>query len=508
MTALRIGIDVGGTNTDAVLLGPGATLLARAKVPTTPDPTDGIQAALAEVLPERGAAIATVSLGTTHALNAILRRRGLGRVAVLRLAGPATRSVAPFAGWPSDLRAAVDGGAWILDGGVEIDGRVHPLDHAQIRRALADCGSVDGVAIVGSFSLQNPVQELEAAELVRSVLGAGVPISLGHRVGGIGLLERENAAILNASLTRIVGGVIEAFVVALAGHGIDGTPFLTQNDGTLMSLASARALPVLTIGGGASNSIRGAGVLTGLADAVVIDVGGTSTDVGAIAQGFPRESSFGVELGGVQTNFRMPDVVSVALGGGTVVGADGSLGPDSVGYLLTQQARVFGGDVLTLSDLAVAAGRVSMGDSARAHGIGRPDVLAVADRLVADALDRMKLSRDDVPVVLVGGGSAVLPATLPGASLLHRPADFDVANAIGAAVGLVSGDAEHVLDLGPDRAGGIEAVRADASKRAVQAGADPTRLETIRIDEVPLAYTDPPMSRLRVKVAGPPRETG
>ena len=99
---------------------------------------------------------------------------------------------------------------------------------------------------------------------------------------------------------------------------------------------------------------------------------------------------------------------------------------------------------------------------------------------------------------------AALPATLPGASLLQRPANFDVANAIGAAVGLVSGAAERVLDLGPDRAGGIESVRADASKRAVQAGADPTRLETIRIDEVPLAYTDPPMSRLRVKVAGPP----
>ena len=294
MSALRIGIDVGGTNTDAVLLGAAGVLLARTKTPTTEDPIAGIAEALGEVVGPHANEISTVSLGTTHALNAILRRRELGRVAVLRLAGPATQSVQPFAGWPADLRAAVDGGSWIVRGGVEIDGRVHPLDVDEVRGVLAQCADLDGIAIAGSFSLQNPVQELEAAALVREVLGPEMPISLGHQVGGIGLLERENAAILNASLGGIVGGVIDAFVAALATHGIVGTPYLTQNDGTLMSVDQARALPVLTIGGGASNSIRGAGVLTGLTDALVIDVGGTSTDVGALAQGFPRESAFGV----------------------------------------------------------------------------------------------------------------------------------------------------------------------------------------------------------------------
>jgi N-methylhydantoinase A/oxoprolinase/acetone carboxylase beta subunit len=504
VSALRIGIDVGGTNTDAVLLGAAGVLLARTKTPTTEDPIDGIAKALGEVVGTHANEISTVSLGTTHALNAILRRRELGRVAVLRLAGPATQSVQPFAGWPADLRAAVDGGSWIVRGGVEIDGRVHPLDVAEVRGVLAQCAGVDGIAIAGSFSLQDPVQELEAAALVREVLGPEMPISLGHQVGGIGLLERENAAILNASLGGIVGGVIDAFVAALATHGIVGTPYLTQNDGTLMSVEQARALPVLTIGGGASNSIRGAGVLTGLTDALVIDVGGTSTDVGALAQGFPRESAFGVELGGVQTNFRMPDVVSVALGGGTIIGPAGELGPESVGYRLLEQARVFGGGVLTMSDCAVAAGRAAMGDAGLLGDAAWPEVLASADLLVADAIDRMKLSRGDVPVILVGGGSAILPATLPGASELLRPSDFDVANAIGAAVGLVSGDAEHVLNLGLDREAGIEAVRSDAAARALRAGADPALLETIRIDEVSLAYTDPPMSRLRVKVAGPP----
>ena len=504
MTDLRIGIDVGGTNTDAVLLGPDNALLARCKTPTTADPLDGIAAALAAVAPDDRSAVGMAALGTTHALNAILRRRELGRVAVLRLAAPATLSVPPFADWPDDLRAAIDGGGGIVAGGVEIDGRTHAIDHDELQRVLAACGSIDAVAISGVFSMQDPSQELEAAEVVRAELGDGVGISLGHLVGGVGLLERENAAILNAALGGVARRVIDGFEQALAACGLSATPFLTQNDGTLMSIDQARELPVLTIGGGASNSIRGAGVLTGLTDALVIDVGGTSTDVGAISGGFPRESAFGVELGGVQTNFRMPDVVSVALGGGTLIHPDGALGPESVGYRITEQARIFGGDVQTLSDLAVADGRASMGDPTLAGG-ARPDVLAAADALVADAVDRMKLVAGDTPLIAVGGGSAVLSDRIPGCAEVVRPANYDVANAIGAAVGLVSGDAEHVLDLGADRAAGIESVRQDAAERARRAGADPAGLEVIRVDEVPLAYTDPPMSRVRVKVAGPPR---
>ena len=408
-----------------------------------------------------------------------------------------------LAEWPADLRAAIDGGGAIVRGGVEIDGRVHPLDHDEIRRAIAACGPVDAVAIAGVFSMQDPSQELEAAEVVRAELGDGVAVSLGHLVGGVGLLEREASAILNASLGAVVDRVIDGFEQALERCGVVATPFLTQNDGTLMSLAQARALPVLTIGGGAANSIRGAGVLTALPDALVVDVGGTSADVGALVGGFPRESSFGAEIGGVQTGFRMPDVVSIALGGGTIVHADGRLGPESVGRRIALEARVFGGSTTTLADLAVAAGRMTMGDPARA-GAPRPDVLAAADALVADAVDRMKLVRGDVPLIAVGGGSALLADRVPGASEVLRPADFDVANAIGAAVGLVSGDAEHLLDLGADRAAGIATVRADASARAARAGADPARLEVIRVDETPLAYTTPPMSRVRVKVAGPP----
>jgi N-methylhydantoinase A/oxoprolinase/acetone carboxylase beta subunit len=509
---LRIGVDVGGTNTDAVLIDEVGTVLAWTKTPTTEEPSEGIGAALAAIAPSIEAEVATVSLGTTHALNAVLRRRELGSVAVLRLAAPATRSVPPFAGWPDELRRPIDGGSAILAGGVEVDGRTHPTDRDEIRRFLAGLDEVEGLAITGPFSLQDPSQELEAAALAREVMGEQVSISLGHEVGGLGLLERENAAILNCALGEVARRVVEGFIRALKEHEIEASPFLTQNDGTMMSVERALELPVLTIGAGPSNSVRGAAALTGLTDGLVIDVGGTSTDVGAVVNGFPRESAVGANLGGIRTNFRMPDVVSVAAGGGTIVEADGSLGVESVGARLMSDALVFGGEIPTLSDAAVAAGRARMGDPERVRGRGWPRALGEAEQRVTDAIDRMKLTRGDAPVVVVGGGSVLLPDSLPGASEILGPAHADVANAFGAAIGLVSGEAEHVADVSPSGAGGSgrEGASAacidDARSRAVAAGADPARLETVWVDEIPLAYMDRPVSRLRAKVAGPPKD--
>jgi len=274
----------------------------------------------------------------------------------------------------------------------------------------------------------------------------------------------------------------------------------------MMNVGRALDLPVLTIGSGPSNSIRGAAALTGLTDALVIDVGGTSTDVGAIAGGFPRESAAGIDLGGVRTNFRMPDVISVATGGGTIIKPDGTLGVDSVGHRLITEALVFGGHTPTLSDAAVADGRAAMGDPGLLAGRTWPDALSEAGRRVTDALDRMKLSRGDVPVIVVGGGSVLLLQRLPGASEVHRPDRFDVANAVGAAIGLVSGEAEHVADVGDGkRDGAIEDCVSDARSRAVAAGAAPEGLNVVWIDETPLAYMDRPLSRIRTKVAGPPQ---
>jgi N-methylhydantoinase A/oxoprolinase/acetone carboxylase beta subunit len=509
---LRLGIDVGGTNTDAVVLDQADTLLAKAKVPTSADVTGGIVAALEHVvtgLDSGRERITHVMLGTTHATNAVVERRHLQRVAVVRIGGPATHSIRPLLTWPSDLREAVSAGEVIVDGGSEFDGRpIDTFDADGVRRFLAQVAPVDGVAVTSVFASVSSDHELAAAEIVREELG-DVHISLSHEIGSVGLLERENATVLNGALAAVARSVGEALQSALASYGLAPAAFFAQNDGTLMALDEAIRIPVLTIGSGPANSMRGAAYLTGIRDAIVADVGGTSTDVGVLAHGFPRESTAPAEIGGVRTNFRMPDLVAIALGGGTVVRSRNGavrLGPDSVGRELTERALVFGGETPTLTDAAVIAGRADLGE----RDAARPkDILAAAlhqaDALVADAVDRVKLARGDQPLVAVGGGSMLVPDSLPGVSEVRRPEHFEVANAIGAAIASVSGQVDRIFH--GDRRSAVEEACGLAREHAVRAGADPAALEIVDLEEIPLAYLTNPAIRIRVKAAGPLRST-
>ena len=154
---LRLGIDVGGTNTDAVVLDRADGLVAKAKRPTTADVSGGIAAAVDAVLSAPGVEpgrVTHVMLGTTHATNAVLERRGLERVAVVRIGRPSTTSVPPLMTWPDDLRAAVSAGEAVIGGGLEFDGReIVPLDGDELRRFLEPlAGSVDGVALTSVFA--------------------------------------------------------------------------------------------------------------------------------------------------------------------------------------------------------------------------------------------------------------------------------------------------------------------------------------------------------------------
>jgi N-methylhydantoinase A/oxoprolinase/acetone carboxylase beta subunit len=508
----RLGIDVGGTNTDAVIMDAADRVIAKAKVPCTPDITGGITAAIDTVLKAPGITpqrITHVMLGTTHATNAVLERRNLRRVAVIRLGGPATHSIRPMYGWPADLAEAVSVGATIVDGGIEFDGRdLSPLDTEAIARFLGRIGdAIQGVAITSVFAPVSPRHELEAAEIVKRELGE-VHVSLSHEIGSIGLLERENATILNGALVGVAGDVAGAMRRALAVHRLEPATYFAQNDGTLMGLEHALRHPVLTIGSGPANSVRGAAFLTGNSDSLVVDVGGTSTDVGVLVNGFPRESSQGVEIGGVLTNFRMPDLVTMALGGGTVVTAEpgGSrLGPRSVGYLLTREALVFGGDTPTLTDSAVAAGRAALGDRKRTgrHRELLAGALARADQMLADAIDRMKTSKEDRALVAVGGGSILVPDRIPGVSEIIRPEHFDAANAVGAAIASVSGQVDRIFHLGAaGRQGALDEAYGEATEQAVAAGADPGTVQIVEVEEIPLAYLTSPSVRIRVKAAG------
>ena len=509
---MRIGVDVGGTNTDAVLMD-GDNVLGWAKSPTTADIRSGIRDAISSVLTDAGARpeqIALVMIGTTQFTNAFVERKRLLEVGVLRLALPAGRGIPPLADWPEAMRAAIGDHVFEVSGSYQFDGRINSaLDEKAVAEAADEIvrRGLKSVAISGVFSQVNADMEIRAGEIVAE-RAPNVSISLSHRIGRLGMLERENATVMNACLADLSAHVVRSFSEALHRLKITAPFFISQNDGTLMSGETVRSYPVLTFASGPTNSMRGAAYLSGLTDAVVVDIGGTTTDVGVLVNGFPRESAVTVDIGGVRTNFRMPDVLSIGLGGGSLVRRDGAItvGPDSVGYRLTTEARVFGGECLTASDIAVAAGLVEMGDKSRVADIPAGLVsgaAAVIQATVEEAVDRMRTSSKVLPIILVGGGAVLVSRPVRGASEVVLPKYAQVANAIGAAIAQVSGEVDRVFAYGEvGRDAAIKTASREAIDRAVKAGAAIETVQVIDVEEVPLAYVPGGAVRLRVRAVG------
>jgi N-methylhydantoinase A/oxoprolinase/acetone carboxylase beta subunit len=458
---LELGLDVGGTNSDAVVMNRRGRLLAKSKVRVTGDLPADLRAAIHAVIGNGSfdpAEIARVML-VTHSRSSLLAQQDLKRVGVLRIGSPLTHALPPLSTWPPELRARVSAGEAVVRGGAEYDGRpAVALDQEEIARFLAAVArAAESIAITSVFSPVAPEQELAAAELVRRELGPSMHVSLSHEIGSVGLLERENATVLNGALVGAVETLAAAVDDVLESGGVDAETFLTQNDGTLMTLAHALRFPVLTIGSGPASAMRGAAYLSGVEDGLVVDVGGSRTDVGVLVRGFPRESAGPARLEGVRVAFRMPDLQTLPYGGGSLI----DLGEDAPALQLAQES-------------------------------------------LADGVDRAKAELQSPPLVAVGGANVLVPSELPGVSEVIRPPDRDVASAIGAAMAPVSGHAECICSNHPDRRqAALDEMRASACAQAVHAGADAAAVTVVQVEEVPLTYLADPAIRIRVKAAGP-----
>ena len=509
---IRIGIDVGGTNTDAVIMN-GPEVIAGVKSATTADVMSGVVNALRDVLAAskmEASAVDFVMIGTTHFTNAVVQRRDLAQTAAVRLGLPATASLPPMVDWPEDLKQSIGNHAYLAHGGNEFDGRViSPLDENELLEIAEDI-KTKGIRTIAITSVFSPVSadfEKRAAEIFEKAI-PGAHITMSNEIGRIGLLERENAAIMNACLRDLSAHVIDAFRKAIGEAGIKGKFFLTQNDGTLMDASFAEKFPVLTFASGPTNSMRGAAFLSGVADAIVVDIGGTTSDVGSLHKGFPRQATVAVEVGGVRTNFRMPDVFSIGLGGGShVVETDQGLkiGPVSVGYRIKSEALVFGGQTLTTTDISVAAGNVELGDASKVSHLSK-DLLERAEakihEMLEDCVERSRLSPDPLPVIVVGGGSILVTRALAGLEVV-KPSHFGVANAVGAAIAQVSGEVDRVYalaELGREKS--LEDAKNRAIEAAVAAGASRESIEIVDVEDVPLAYLPGNATRIRVKAVG------
>lgn len=519
MTKYKVGIDVGSTHTDAVILDENDNLIYAAKAMTTTDVTTGIINALKMVLEGSGVNrddIAAVMFGTTHIINAVIQRRNLGKVGVIRIGLPATEAIEPMLDWPSDLRESVRAGSLMVKGGHDYTGEpITQFDEESVRKALEAFRSegVDAIAVTSVWSVVNPEHELRVRELAEKLV-PGVPVVLSHEIGSIGLLERENATILNAATIRVMVNAIGALREALRSMGItQAKMFFAQNDGTTASAEYIVKYPIFTVIAPISNSIRGAYVLTKIPNAIVADTGGTTTNIGALVNGYPREA-LEVEIGGVRTNIRAPDVLAIGLGGGSIVEVkDGEVkvGPVSVGYRLIYEGISWGGNTVTATDIALAKGVMVIDDPRCRAELARARIpswlveraYAKMVEMLEDALDRVKLRPEPETVILVGGGSAMWPRRLRGAREVIRPEHAQYANAIGAATALIGAVVEKAYSyehVSRERA--IQDASEEAKRRAIEAGADPATVDIAEVEEVAMPYLPGNAVKVRVKAVG------
>lgn len=518
--ALRIGVDVGGTNTDAVLLDldavdqPDRGVLAFHKTPTSsPNVTDGIETAVGNVLGQAGDCISEISclvVGTTHFLNAVIERdrHRLSKVAVIRLSKSFTKDIPPFSDFPPALASILHGYHAFIDGGLHIDGSQEaPVNEMQV---LKECETIEklGIKAVVISGIFSPIdQHFHQEQSVRRIMQERLPdvdIVCSSEVSNIGLLERENASILNASIMKFARRTIRGFRAAMRRLGLDCTLFISQNDGTVIDAHLAAKLPIKTFSSGPTNSMRGAAYL-GLGRrgtpgethtaTIVVDVGGTTTDCGVLLpSGFPRAAAAYVNVAGVTMNFSMPHLESIGLGGGSIVrerGNDVSIGPDSVGYQLTEKSKVFGGDTLTTTDIA-AAGGLEIGDGSLVDHI-TPEMIqrvrAKTKKMLERVIDRLKLTPAPLPLLLVGGGSIVCPEELDGVSQVVVPKFHSVANAVGAAISRVCGSVDAIYNIAEAPLSEVlEDAKTQALANAVKAGADASNLSVVELDTLPIPY--------------------
>ncbi|KAJ6440986.1 MFS transporter [Purpureocillium lavendulum] len=526
---LRVGVDVGGTNTDGVILDleavstPDKGILAWHKSPTTANPSIGISNAItamfesAKINPDD---VASVTIGTTHFVNAVVERDAsrLSSVAVIRLCGPFSKHAPPCVDWPDDMRQLILGHYALLKGGLEVDGTlISDIDEAEIKAECAKIreNGIRSVVVAGVFSPIDTVerQEERAAEVIKAEL-PGCDVVCSKETANLGFLERENASILNASILSFARKTIRSFQEPVQRLGLRCPVFVTQNDGTVLSGEAAARLPIRTFSSGPTNSMRGAAFLAQgeLDEAImVVDIGGTTTDVGLLqANGFPRQQAAYSELAGIRMNFSCPDVKSIGLGGGSIVRVENGItvGPDSVGYKLPEDAVVFGGKVLTATDCTVLADpNIAIGKSELVHDALQHDQLAAFKGIVRAKLekivDKMKTSPGDVPVLLVGGGAVIAPNQLTGASKVLKPKWSQVANAIGAAIARVSAVVDIVKSTEHKSTSELlEEVGQQAIEKTIAAGALTSSVEIVEKDTLPLQKYIAHKTRFIVRAAG------
>lgn len=520
-----IGLDVGGTNTDVVLLGQEG-ILRQTKVPTDHSNLfESVTAGLEVITRDIPAGdIRRVVLSTTLTTNAIVEKK-LAATGMIVCGGP---GIDPELFRTNDQYFSVAGS-------IDHRGReIQPIDHKEIR-TIASRWRTEGlrqVGVVGKFSVRNPKHELEIQELLS---GGFDYIALGHRLSGhLSFPRRIATAYLNASIYPLHKKFFEAVRDSLRRKGLDIPIYILKADGGTMNLEASIDYPGQTILSGPAASVMGSLPFAAASqETLVLDIGGTTTDMAILIQQVPLLDPVGIELSGHKTLIRSLKTRSIGLGGDSVVRVvkgDLTIGPDRQGGPMA-----CGGPLPTPTDALVVMGKYPEGDrSASLRGLeplagqlGMPvekaadrifeqtcrEILAAAAGMITEINSKPVYTVHEIlegyqvkpqEILILGGPAPAFAAQL--ATLTELPVrvvpQWQVANAVGAALAkntcevMLFADTEQGLAVAPeedfsqpvkrdfDRKGALKLAFDLLRKKCMRQGASPQEVEMETLEEL------------------------
>jgi N-methylhydantoinase A/oxoprolinase/acetone carboxylase beta subunit len=406
--ALVLGIDTGGTYTDGVLLEYHSrrVIASHKSLTTKRDFSIGIGRVIEGIHLEDSSVVRMVSISTTLATNAIAEGKGK-RVALL-LIGYDPDLISKFG---LETRFATPR-YYFFAGGHNLYGQEkEPLGLSDILRTVNEIKQrVDAIAVSAYFSPLNPEHENRAYRAISSV--CDLPIVLGHQLSSkLGSVERATTAALNASLLAVLQDFIIAVRRAMERRAIDAPLMVVRGDGTLMSDEFAARTPVETIHSGPAASAIGGRFLSALDGGLVVDVGGTTTDIALVEGGEVAVSEEGATVGGYKTAVKAANLLSIALGGDSRIG----LGPD-------QQFTIGPERVTPLAYLATrypAVGHRLQALSRQAWQRATPDWLHYWFLLREPPENLLSTAQEEALVEMLREGPLPVPEIVQGLNLLH-----------------------------------------------------------------------------------------